>query len=240
MNLLAIETSTDACSVGLSVDGELLLDHRIASQQHGVLVLPMVDALMATAGLVPAQLDGVIFGRGPGSFTGVRIGVAVTQGIALGADAGVFGVSTLQSVAQGCYRVHGETHVAVSLDARMDEVYFAAFVCDDHGLMQPVTDEMLVAPALAPALVPALVPAMPADSTWCWAGSGAERYRELVLKSAPEAVIHADCWPMAQDLLTLGTPSALSGDLLSAEQAAPVYLRDKVAQTTAERAALAK
>ena len=232
MNLLAIETSTDACSVGLSVDGELLLDHRIASQQHGALVLPMVDALMATAGLVPAQLDGVIFGRGPGSFTGVRIGVAVTQGIALGADAGVFGVSTLQSVAQGCYRVHGETHVAVSLDARMDEVYFAAFVCDDNGLMQPVTDEML--------LPPAMVPAMPADSTWCWAGSGAERYRDLVLKAAPDAVIHADCWPMAQDLLTLGTPSALSGALLSAEQAAPVYLRDKVAQTTAERAALAK
>ncbi len=232
MNLLAIETSTDACSVGLSVDGELLLDHRIASQQHGVLVLPMVDALMATAGLVPAQLDGVVFGRGPGSFTGVRIGVAVTQGIALGADAGVFGVSTLQSVAQGCYRVHGETHVAVSLDARMDEVYFAAFACDDDGLMQPVGEEMLISPDQ--------VPALPADRTWCWAGSGAERYRELVLTSAPEALIHADCWPMAQDLLTLGTPSALSGDLLSAEQAAPVYLRDKVAQTTAERAALAK
>lgn len=229
MNLLAIETSTDACSVGLSVDGELLLDHRIASQQHGALVLPMVDALLARAGIVPAQLDGVVFGRGPGSFTGVRIGVAVTQGIALGADAGVFGVSTLQSVAQGCHRVHGETHVAVSLDARMDEVYFAAFVCDDAGLMQPLGEEMVVPPAQ--------VPALPDDSRWCWAGSGAERYREQVLSMTPEATIHDDCWPMAQDLLTLGMPSAVSGGMLPAEQAAPVYLRDKVAQTTAERAA---
>ncbi|MGQ7843592.1 tRNA (adenosine(37)-N6)-threonylcarbamoyltransferase complex dimerization subunit type 1 TsaB [Granulosicoccus sp. 3-233] len=232
MNLLAIETSTDACSVGLSVDGELLLDHRIAAQQHGVLVLPMVDALMNRAGMAPAQIDGVIFGRGPGSFTGVRIGVAVTQGIALGADAGVHGVSTLQSLAQGCYRVHGETHVAVSLDARMDEVYFAAFACDDEGVMQPVIDEMLVAPGQ--------VPDLPTGSDWCWAGSGAERYREQVLASALDARIHADCWPMAQDLLRLGLAAVSTSALLPAEQAAPVYLRDKVAQTTAERAALAR
>lgn len=229
MILLAIETSTDACSVGLSVRGELLLDHRMAAQQHGALLLPMIDELMASAALVPAQLDGVVFGRGPGSFTGVRIAVAATQGIALGAGAGVIGLSTLQSVAQGCYRKHGETRVAVSLDARMDEVYYAAFERDDSGLMQPVCEECVVAPDQLPGL--------PDDGHWCWAGSGAERYRDRVLATTSEAVIHDDCWPMAQDLLTLGMPRALAGELLSAEQAAPVYLRDKVAQTTAERAA---
>ena len=117
MNLLAIETSTDACSVALLSDSNILVDHRIAAQQHGSLVIPMIDAIMAEAQLRPTQLDGVVFGRGPGSFTGVRIGVALAQGIALGADIGVVGISTLHSVAQGAFRVHGEQKVAVCLDA---------------------------------------------------------------------------------------------------------------------------
>ena len=101
MILLALDTSTDACSVALRVDDQLFIDHRVVAQQHGSLVLPMVDALMSQAGLQASQLDALIYGRGPGSFTGVRIGVACAQGIALGADIGVVGVSTLQSIAQG-------------------------------------------------------------------------------------------------------------------------------------------
>ncbi len=234
MKLLAIETSTDACSVGLSIDGNLLLDHRMAAQQHGALVLPMVDALMAEAGLAPAQLDGVVFGRGPGSFTGVRIGVAVTQGIALGAGVGVVGISTLQSVAQGCYRVHGDEHVAVCLDARMDEVYFSAYQRDEAGLMQAVMKERV--------LPPADMPRLPTDQNWYWAGTGAERYAELLgdVFDVGAGAIRPDCWPNAEDLLTLGEAVARSGGLLPPEEAAPVYLRDKVAQTTAERAALRK
>ena len=234
MKLLAIETSTDVCSVGLSVDGKLLLDHRMAAQQHGALVLPMVDALMADAGLAPGQLDGVVFGRGPGSFTGVRIGVAVTQGIALGAGAGVVGVSTLQSVAQGCYRVHGDEKVAVCLDARMDEVYFSAFELDGSGLMQAVLEERV--------LPPADMSVLPSDDNWHWAGTGAERYAELLIDAFDVAAdaVRPDCWPYAQDLLTIGEAVARFGGLLPPEDAAPVYLRDKVAQTTAERAALRK
>ena len=234
MKLLAIETSTEACSVGLSIDGNLLLDHRMVAQKHGALVLPMIDALMAEAGLAPAQLDGVVFGRGPGSFTGVRIGVAVTQGIALGAGVGVVGISTLQSVAQGCFRVHGDEQVAVCLDARMDEVYFSAYQLDEAGLMQAVMEERV--------LPPADMPALPTDKNWYWAGTGAERYAELLGSEfdVAEGVIRPDCWPHAQDLLTLGEVVARSGGLLPPEEAAPVYLRDKVAQTTAEQAALRK
>lgn len=231
MNLLAIETSTDACSVGLSVNDELILDHRLAAQQHGTLVLPMVDALMAKAELTPQQLDGVVFGRGPGSFTGVRIGVAVAQGIALGADVGVAGISTLQSVAQGCSRVHGDWHVAVSLDARMDEVYFAAFARDEKGLMMPITEEVV--------LPPTALAALPETHAWHWAGSGAERYASLLRErfTVDETTLRTDCWPQAMDLLTLAMPMAAAGTLVPPEQASPVYLRDKVAQTTAERAA---
>lgn len=234
MKLLAIETSTDVCSVGLSIDGELLLDHRMAAQKHGVLVLPMVDALMAKAGLVPGQLDGVVFGRGPGSFTGVRIGVAVTQGIALGAGAGVVGISTLQSVAQGCYRIHGDENVAVCLDARMDEVYFSAYQLDAAGLMQCVEDERV--------LPPADMPRMTDDVSRVWAGTGAEHYAGILrdVFGVDADTIRPECWPNARDLLTIGETVALSGGLLPPEEAAPVYLRDKVAQTTAERAALRK
>lgn len=231
MNLLAIETSTDACSIALSVGDDLLQDHRIAAQKQATLVLPMADALLAQAGLTPQQLDGVVFGRGPGSFTGVRIGVAVSQGIALGAGVGVAGISTLQSVAQGCHRVHGDRHLAVSLDARMDEIYLAGFALDDSGLMQAVSEEVVTAPEAMQSL--------PDQCRQVWAGSGAERYAPLLAEQLSGACVRAECRPMAQDLLTLGHARILSDGLLPAEQAMPVYLRDKVAQTTAEREARA-
>ncbi len=230
MNLLAIETSTDACSVALLAGTELLIDHRFAPQQHGTLVLPMIDKLMADASLSPTQLDGVVFGRGPGSFTGVRICVALTQGIALGADVGVVGISTMQSVAQGVYRVNQDSVVAVSLDARMDEVYYAAYQVDSAGLMSAITDEVLCAPEDIPALGDGI--------TACWAGSGAERYSEVLSNqySVPSEQIRKDAWPHAQDLISLATPIAQSNQLLAPEQAMPIYLRNKVAETTEERA----
>lgn len=223
MKLLALDTSTDACSVGLSFNEEVLIDHRIAAQKHGALVLPMVDQLLAEAGISPLQLDGVVYGRGPGSFTGVRIGVAVTQGIALGADVGVLGISTLQSIAQNCYRLHGDTRVAVSMDARMDEIYLAGFQLDESGRMRHVAMEQVCAPSE--------VPTGSGVDNWRWAGSGAERY------TAVEHV-RMGCWPNAQDLLDLALPVAQMNGLQSPEHASPVYLRDKVALTTVERDAL--
>lgn len=237
MNLLAIETSTDVCSVGLLIDDEIKFDHRLAAQQQGALVLPMVNELMSEAGISAKQLDGIAYGRGPGSFTGVRIGVAVTQGIAHGADIGVFGLSTMQSVAQGCLREFGDTHVAVSMDARMDEVYYCAYVQDDNKLMQALIDEQVCAQQSIHVL-PDIQRA--GESTWRWAGSGVERYIDIVQEhfSVVDSAIRTDRWPHAQDLLSLALPRILAGEMTAAEYASPVYLRDKVAQTTAERAAL--
>ena len=229
MNLLAIETSTDACSVALLCDTEILADHRIAAQQHGRLVLPMIDTLMAQAQLSASQLDGVVFGRGPGSFTGVRIAVALTQGIALGADVGVIGISTMHSVAQGVFRLHGDRVVAISLDARMDEVYFAAYELQDESVMSPITDECLCRPTELPVLV--------SDASRRWAGSGAERYSALLSEhyEVSEEFVRAGVWPDASDLISLAIPKVQAGELQSAEHAMPVYLRNKVADTTAER-----
>lgn len=232
MKLLAIDTSTDACSVAISVNGEIRADHRVVPQQHGAMVLPMVDALMSEAGLKATQLDALIYGCGPGSFTGVRIGVATAQGIALGAGIGVAGISTLQSIAQGCYREHGDTSVAVSIDARMEEVYFCEYQLGDHALMQPVSSEIISSPV-------DVKPCLANVSTTVWAGSGAERYQDALKQyfSVETTHIRNGCLPQSIDLLSLGVIVAERGKLEPAEFASPVYLRNKVALTTEERAA---
>ena len=228
MKLLAFDTSTDACSVAVMVNHQVHIDHRVASQQHGALLLPMIDGLMAEAGITATELDALVYGCGPGSFTGVRIGVATAQGIALGADIGVCGVSTLQSIAQGCHREHGDASVAVSVDARMDEVYFCEYQCDQDGLMMPLTDEHIGLPE-----------AVRWHAAVHWAGSGAERYEQVLQRqfSVDIAHIRRACLPQAVDLLAIGARMVRQGKLQAAELASPVYLRNKVALTTAERAA---
>lgn len=144
MNLLAIETSTDACSVALAIGDDVRVDHRVEPRRHARLVLPMIDGLLAEAGLPRGALDGIAFGRGPGSFTGVRIAASVTQGIALGLGIGVVGVSTLAAIAEGCRRELGDASVGVALDARLDEIYWGAFRTVD-GLMRAVTEERVCA-----------------------------------------------------------------------------------------------
>jgi len=231
MKLLAIDTSTDACSVALLCNSEILLDHRIAAQQHGLLVIPMIDGLMANAGISARQLDGLIFGRGPGSFTGVRIGVALAQGIALGADIGVLGISTLQSIAQGTFRVNGIEKVAVCLDARMKEVYFATFRLNESGLMRAVSQEYVCSPQDLQSHVE--------GDDWSWAGNGAELYSKQLntFFSVEAKAIHGGQGVNAQDHLALSLPIAQAGELLAPEDAMPIYLRNKVADTTAEREA---
>ena len=180
MKLLAIETSTDACSVALMIDEAIVQNHRIASQQHAALVLPMIESLMAEAQLKPSELGGIVYGRGPGSFTGVRIAASVTQGIALGADIGVLGVSTLHSIAQGCLREYGDEQVSVSIDARMDEIYFGAYRQSEDNLMVPIIEENLSRPDEVLNSLTALTDTdanrvNQAIKAAIWAGSGAER-----------------------------------------------------------------
>lgn len=229
MKILALETSTDACSVALQVGEETHSDHRIASQQHAGLLLPMIDALMKQAGLKPQELDAIAFGQGPGSFTGVRIATSVAQGIALGARCPLVGVSSLQAIAQGCLREFGDERIGVALDARMQEVYWGLYQRDENDLMRVVGDE-LVCPA----------PSIPEDAVFTIvAGAGADRYRDVLLSrdSGDTLVFREDRWPMAIDLLALAEPRVLAGETTPPADAMPVYLRNKVALTEAERAA---
>ncbi|UCE90616.1 MAG: tRNA (adenosine(37)-N6)-threonylcarbamoyltransferase complex dimerization subunit type 1 TsaB, partial [Pseudomonadota bacterium] len=127
MKLLAIETATEACSVALAVDGDVRDRFEIAPRGHAGLVLPMAKALLAEAGLGLRELDALVFGRGPGAFTGLRIAAGVVQGLAYGAELPVVPVSSLATLAQGVSAQTGASDVLAVFDARMGEVYWGAF-----------------------------------------------------------------------------------------------------------------
>ncbi len=246
MKLLAFDTSTDACSVALLIDDEIRLDHRIAAQQQSRLLLPMVDAMMADAGLRPSDLDGLVYGRGPGSFTGVRIAVAAAQGIAFGADIGVYGVSTLHCIAQGCHREFADRAIHVAIDARMSEVYYASYgkakPCDGVSIVRPLTEELIDSPEKLLSLeeTGASESGVAVDSSTAGeialAGSGYDAYLKNLQPSVSHQLHRPLRLPSADDCLSLAREPFRSGLFGSPETATPVYLRNQVAQTEAERA----
>ena len=128
MKLLALDTATEACSVALNIDGELTEHYELLPRRHSRELLPMVEKIIAAAGLSLTQLDAVAFGCGPGAFTGLRVATAMAQGLAFGADLPVIPVSTLAALAQQAHRCYQSTHVLAAIDARMDEVYWGT-VC---------------------------------------------------------------------------------------------------------------
>ena len=220
MRLLAIETATEACSVALSVNGEVNERYEVIPRGHGDVVLPMIDELMADAALSPQQLDGIAFGRGPGAFTGVRIAAGVTQGIAFGADVPVVAVSTLAALAQGAFRTSGREALLVAIDARMSEVYWGAFRVV-NGLAQIVDDECVAAPADVP---------RPDGEDWFGCGTGWASYGDALDRryaGACRGVVDYEL-PHAHDVVALALPRLIAGDVISAEEAIPVYLRDRV------------
>jgi len=233
MKLLAFESATDACSVALECDGEINIDHRIAPQQHAKLLLPMIETLFASAGIKAADLDGVAFGSGPGSFTGVRIAAATAQGIAFGADVGVIPVSSLQALAQGAVREHNASRILAAFDARMGEVYWGAYALDDDGIVRPLQVDCVCAPEKV------IIPSDAHLHKWCLLGTGADQYRDELITTISENVqldVVGGCWPNAQDVLRVAKLRATKGELLSAADALPVYLRNRVALTEEQRA----
>ncbi|NOX92012.1 MAG: tRNA (adenosine(37)-N6)-threonylcarbamoyltransferase complex dimerization subunit type 1 TsaB [Gammaproteobacteria bacterium] len=217
MKLLAIETATDACSAALSIDGELRERFKIAPRAHTELILPMIDELMAEAGIAISQVDAMAFGRGPGAFTGVRIAVGVTQGIAFAADLPVVPVSTLAALAQGA----ATDKVLAALDARMDEVYWGVYQRNTAGLVEPVGEECVSAPGAVPC---------PSGDDWQGVGAGWKAYESALLARCEGRVMSWDgtFFPHARDVALLGIAGYEAGQGVNAEQALPVYLRDKV------------
>lgn len=223
MKLLALDTTTEACSAAVLVDGEIrAVRSRLAPRRHAELILPYCSAVLAEAGLHLRDLDAIACSRGPGAFTGVRIGLSVAQGIAFAAGLAVVPVSTLAALAHGAWRRHRAKRLAVAIDARMGEVYWACYHADPGQGVEPIGDEQLGAPEQV------LVPAAGA-AAWAGVGSGWARHAEALVARLPVASCWPQCYPDAEDVALLAARCGLTA-ALPPEQLQPVYLRDRVAQ----------
>lgn len=218
MNLLALETATEACSAALLTGDETLERYQVSPRGHSQLILPMVDELLAEAGITMGQVEAIAFGRGPGAFTGLRIAVGVTQGIAFAADLPVIPVSTLAALAQGCE----QDRVLAAIDARMGEIYWGIYQRNSDGLMTVQGKEQVLPPDRI---------SLPEGDLWYGAGSGWESYRDILVEHCSTQLSGTDgkCLPRASEVARLGEAYFRAGKAVSAEQAIPVYLRDQVA-----------
>lgn len=232
--ILALDSSTLACSVALSVDGEVEERFVLAAQEHTRRLLPMVDDLLESRNLGLRDLDAIAFTQGPGSFTGLRIGVGVVQGLAFGADLPVVAVSTLKALAVGAQRQlqipEGQLVVPV-LDARMAEVYGALYETGAAPLeLQSLLDDCVAEPAT-------LLTALEAHNTGRQlhlVGSGAELLK-AVGRIDLDLVVYEDVQVHASDVAKLAEPLLASGQAVAAIDATPVYIRNEVSWSKRKR-----
>ena len=229
MNILSVDTATEACSAALLVDGEVLERFRIAPRQHTRLILPMIASLLDEAGMRLQDLDALALGRGPGSFTGLRIAAGIVQGLALGANLPVVTVSSLAAMAHGYIEFSDISTVCSALDARMGEVYWGIYQKSSSGLVHPVGQEAVVTAEKVS------VPLAP-DVRCAGIGSGWHRYREVLTECLRGRIrqVDADRYPSAASVAILGCNGYLNGEGCAPEDAIPVYLRDKVARKKGE------
>lgn len=216
--LLALDTATEACSVALLHQGRIISHYEVIPRLHAQRLLPMIQQLMAEANLPLSAVDAIAFGRGPGAFTGVRIAVGVVQGLAFALERPVVPVSNLAALAQRAWREQGVQQVAAAIDARMDEVYWGCYQLQD-GVMQLQGLEAVLPPEQVH---------LPRGAEGAWFGAGTGwGYAERI--SVQPLGFAADLLPHAEDVLALALPAWQRGEAVLADEAQPVYLRDKVA-----------
>ena len=227
MRILAIDASTEICAVALG-DG-VAWDERtqVAGHRHSELLLPMIGALLADHRIALADVDGIAFGAGPGAFTGLRIACGVAQGLALGAGLPVVGVSTLEALAETARERYAGSRVIATLDARAQEIYVAAYRYDGQRWTE----------ALAPAVIAPAALTLPEGGDWIGVGSGFAAYPSLRERCLPSlSSCDALLSPTATAIGALALPRLVAAEGVAARDAAPVYVRHKVALTSAERA----
>lgn len=228
MKLLSIESSTETLSLALQSEAGLFTFNELTGPAASQRILPEIQQLLTQADITLNELDGIVYGTGPGAFTGVRVAVGVTQGLAFGASLPVVGISSVLAVAEDAWQKTAAEKVLVCLDARMGEVYHAAFIRLTDGW------QTVAAPVVCK---PGQVPAMEGEG-WLAAGSGWGIFAEALSKQYSGQIrdVHADVLPNAAVMLTLALPQFVAGNTQAAHEAAPLYVRNRVALTAAERA----
>ncbi|MBY5920598.1 tRNA (adenosine(37)-N6)-threonylcarbamoyltransferase complex dimerization subunit type 1 TsaB [Ferrimonas balearica] len=219
MKILIIDTATENCSAALYLDGQISDQEQESPREHSQRLLPMVDTLMADAGMTLNQLDAIAFGRGPGSFTGIRIGTAMMQGLALGADLPVLPISNLAAMAQAAI-AEGASEVVAAIDARMGEVYFGHFRAE-NGLAVLVGEEQVVAPEQ-------LLAQWQLGDQVIAVGTGFEAYPELAADDRITVAEHLRL-PTAKLMIPLAVSAFEQGQAMPVDEVEPVYLRNNVA-----------
>ncbi|MBL4743849.1 MAG: tRNA (adenosine(37)-N6)-threonylcarbamoyltransferase complex dimerization subunit type 1 TsaB [Cycloclasticus sp.] len=227
MKILAIETATEACSAALLIDGNMIERYQVAPREHGNLILSMVDELLLEAGITLQQMDALAFGRGPGSFTGVRMATGVIQGLAFATDLLVAPISTLQALAQQAVSENEGKTVYAGLDARMSEVYWCEYLVT-NGALSAVSNELVIPPA-------DIKVEQGKDAVGI--GHGWDTYRDELsgVVKAKSLSLHPTALPRAREIAFLAVDKVNTGQLVSAENALPVYLRDNVAKKKAQQ-----
>jgi tRNA threonylcarbamoyladenosine biosynthesis protein TsaB len=225
MKLLAIETSSEACSVALNAGNGIIERYAVMPRGHAEQLLPWIEEVLEEGEVSLKTLDAIAFSRGPGSFTSLRIGISVVQGLAWGAGLNVVPVSSLAATAQVAAG-QGIKRAVVAMDARMQEVFTARFSLDESGLMVLEGEEQVCPPANVH---------WPEGHDWHAVGNGFERYPELAEQAAGAVAVHTGTWPRASAVLRLAEHHLRQHEALPASGAQPVYLRDNVAQKTRDR-----
>lgn len=219
MKILAVDAATEACSVALYNNGEINSIFEVCPQQHSQKLLPFIDKVLNDAGIKLNQLDGIAFGQGPGSFTGVRIGVSVTQGLAFGADLPVVGVSNLAIMAQQAIEQHNAESIVAAIDARMSEIYLGCYQ-NVNGLAQLINKEIAIKPELL----------QKGDfelNNSVSVGTGWTSYYQLLASNFDAKVTDIEL-PNAEFMLPLAVDAFKKGLAVDAESAQPNYVRDEV------------
>jgi len=228
MKLLALDTATEACSAALYIDGEINAKFQLAPREHTQLILKMIEDLLAEADMTVASMDAIAFGRGPGSFSGVRIATGVTHGLAFAADLPVIPISTLASIAQSTYTKHHTENVLAGIDARMGEIYWGCYQLADYGLMKLTGIEQVSTAELMQ---------LPDDKQWCGSGSAWKGYPDQLKQKFGNLLnpILQDYLPHSTSMVQLAAHEFAEGRTVEASQAQPVYLRNDVAKKSAQQ-----
>lgn len=222
--ILALDTVTDACSVAVCTSGQIFSNFVVEPQAHSKLILSMIDELCIRAGIKLDDISAFAFGCGPGSFTGVRIGVSVVQGLAFGLNKPVIAVSSLQALAQQASNKHKVAHILPMIDARMHEVYWGEYILKTQGLVTVLREDSMQKPE-------ELI--FSQDVEYIAVGTGAIAYKDILTQYNTKLAFDQSIqYPLAQEIIPVALNRLQRGLITTAAEALPTYIRNEVAQKT--------